>query len=70
VLKKTPLLSSREEEAVADHAVIRFEPPLPAWKREAIARLGFGSLNKIVLYFDKIFWDPNRSMFGRLNDTS
>jgi lysine-specific histone demethylase 1 len=68
VLKKTPFLSSRDEEP--DHVAIRFEPALPTWKRESIARLGFGSLNKLVLYFDKIFWDPNRSLFGRLNDTS
>ena len=39
--------------------VIRFEPPLPAPKRAAIARLGFGGdavMNKIVLRFDKQFW--------------
>lgn len=39
--------------------VIRFDPPLPAPKRAAIARLGFGGnavINKIVLRFDTRFW--------------
>ncbi len=38
---------------------IRFDPPLPAPKRAAIARLGFGGravMNKIVLRFDERFW--------------
>lgn len=26
---------------------IEFSPPLPPWKKEAIARLGFGDLNKV-----------------------
>lgn len=26
---------------------IRFEPELPAWKQEAVRRLGFGDLNKV-----------------------
>ena len=36
---------------------IRFDPPLPAAKAEAIARLGMGVLDKIVLCFPKRFWD-------------
>ena len=32
---------------------IAFEPPLPAWKAAAIARLGFGDLNKVVLEFPR-----------------
>ena len=28
---------------------LRFEPGLPAWKAEAVAKLGFGDLNKVVL---------------------
>ncbi|KAL3094890.1 hypothetical protein niasHT_025694 [Heterodera trifolii] len=49
---------------------VQFEPPLPRWKREAISNMGFGVLNKIILFFDKPFWDTKRSSFGRLNDTS
>ncbi|KAF8927291.1 flavin-containing amine oxidoreductase-domain containing protein [Dissophora ornata] len=43
---------------------IRFLPPLPEWKESAIQRLGFGLLNKLVLVFDKIFWDPAIELFG------
>ncbi|KAI3409877.1 Lysine-specific histone demethylase 1A [Globodera pallida] len=49
---------------------VKFEPELPRWKREAISNMGFGTLNKIILFFDKPFWDTKRSSFGRLNDTS
>jgi monoamine oxidase len=36
---------------------IRFTPPLPDFKREAVDKLGMGLLNKVVLRFDKVFWD-------------
>jgi monoamine oxidase len=45
---------------------IEFEPPLPDWKQGAISRLGFGLLNKLVLVFEKPFWDLSRDMFGFL----
>ncbi|KAK5071800.1 hypothetical protein LTR64_004423 [Lithohypha guttulata] len=45
---------------------IQFEPPLPQWKRDAIRRMGFGLLNKLILVFDKPFWDVDRDMFGLL----
>jgi monoamine oxidase len=32
---------------------IRFDPPLPAWKREAIAALPLGNHNRICLVFDR-----------------
>eukprot|EP00960_Hanusia_phi_P059712 764266-Hanusia_phi.AAC.5 len=35
---------------------ITFYPQLPRWKQAAIDKLGFGVLNKVVLAFDKIFW--------------
>ncbi|KAK0779572.1 hypothetical protein LTR02_016019 [Friedmanniomyces endolithicus] len=47
---------------------IDFDPPLPGWKQGAISRLGFGLLNKIVLLYDKPFWDDSRDMFGLLNE--
>ena len=47
---------------------IEFEPPLPDWKQGAISRLGFGLLNKLVLVFQKPFWDPSRDMFGLLRE--
>lgn len=36
---------------------IAFDPPLPTRKEEAIARLGYGTLNKVALIFSKRFWD-------------
>ena len=45
---------------------IEFEPPLPEWKQDAISRLGFGIMNKVVLVFEKPFWDLSRDMFGLL----
>ena len=47
---------------------IRFEPPLPDWKRGPISRLGFGTLNKLILVFEKPFWDINKDMFGLLRE--
>ncbi|KAL3091816.1 hypothetical protein niasHS_004532 [Heterodera schachtii] len=55
---------------VLQQSDVQFEPPLPRWKREAIANMGFGVLNKIILFFDKPFWDTKQSSFGRLNDPS
>ena len=47
---------------------IVFDPPLPEAKRQAIKRLGFGLLDKVVLKFDKAFWaadvELQRDMFG------
>lgn len=33
---------------VLKHGDIAFEPPLPAWKSNAIAQLGSGNLNKVA----------------------
>lgn len=43
-----------------------FEPQLPEWKLDAIRRLGFGTLNKVVLIFPHIFWNENGSLFGHV----
>ncbi|OQE96534.1 hypothetical protein PENNAL_c0001G11404 [Penicillium nalgiovense] len=68
------------ENFLADHVVftgslgvlkqqkIKFEPPLPDWKRGAIDRLGFGIMNKVVLVFQEPFWDTKRDMFGLLRE--
>lgn len=37
--------------------VIRFLPPLPAAKREAIRRIGMGTLDKLYLKFEDVLWD-------------
>ncbi|XP_039486707.1 possible lysine-specific histone demethylase 1 [Drosophila santomea] len=49
---------------------VKFDPPLPDWKQQAIKRLGFGNLNKVVLCFDRIFWDPNANLFGHVGSTT
>uniref|UniRef100_A0A0E0CRP4 SWIRM domain-containing protein n=1 Tax=Oryza meridionalis TaxID=40149 RepID=A0A0E0CRP4_9ORYZ len=49
---------------------IQFVPELPAQKREAIERLGFGLLNKVVLLFPYDFWDGRIDTFGHLTDDS
>ncbi|KAL0938781.1 flavin containing amine oxidoreductase [Colletotrichum truncatum] len=47
---------------------IQFDPPLPEWKTDAIARIGYGVLNKLVLVYDQPFWDTERHIFGVLRD--
>ncbi|MCJ1445257.1 MAG: hypothetical protein MMC23_005762 [Stictis urceolatum] len=48
---------------------ITFEPELPQWKQDSIDRLGFGTLNKVVLVFDQAFWDVEQDMIGLLRDS-
>ncbi|MFI6815058.1 FAD-dependent oxidoreductase [Nonomuraea sp. NPDC050328] len=45
---------------------VEFRPPLPAAKRAAIDRLGFGTLNKIALHYRERFWPDDRYVFGYL----
>ncbi|PSN46770.1 Lysine-specific histone demethylase 1A [Blattella germanica] len=49
---------------------VQFNPPLPDWKVDAIQRLGFGNLNKVVLCFERSFWDPNSNLFGHVGSTT
>ncbi|KAI1710204.1 flavin containing amine oxidoreductase domain-containing protein [Ditylenchus destructor] len=49
---------------------VKFDPPLPEWKQRSIENLGYGSMNKIALMFEKPFWDTNSHTFGRLNESS
>ncbi|KXZ47813.1 hypothetical protein GPECTOR_32g425 [Gonium pectorale] len=44
--------------------VVRFEPPLPAPKLDAIKRLGYGRLNKVSLLFPRVFWDTSVDTFA------
>uniref|UniRef100_UPI00358F3440 lysine-specific histone demethylase 1A-like n=1 Tax=Myxine glutinosa TaxID=7769 RepID=UPI00358F3440 len=50
--------------------VVQFVPPLPEWKTSAIQRMGFGNLNKVVLCFDQVFWDPSVNLFGHVGSTT
>jgi monoamine oxidase len=66
--KKMVRLRTSEQTFEADRAVItlplgvlqagtvQFSPPLPRRKREAIARLRMGVLNKLALHFPHAFW--------------
>lgn len=38
--------------------VVQFQPQLPDYKRDAMRRMGFGLLNKIMLYYETPFWKP------------
>ncbi|KAM7194289.1 Sec1-like protein [Naviculisporaceae sp. PSN 640] len=53
---------------VLKHGSIKFEPALPSWKSEAIGRLGFGVLNKVIMVYEKPFWDEDRDIFGVLRN--
>ncbi|KAF4538375.1 High mobility group HMG1/HMG2 [Lasiodiplodia theobromae] len=53
---------------VLKRGVISFSPPLPEWKTAPIQRLGFGLLNKVALVYDTPFWEPDRDIFGTLNE--
>jgi vacuolar protein sorting-associated protein 33A len=53
---------------VLKHGNIQFDPPLPSWKTDAISRLGFGILNKVVLVYQERFWDTSRDIFGVLRN--
>ena len=64
VVVSVPLGVLKEEPVV-----LNFKPELPEWKTAAIDRLGFGNLMKVVLCFEKRFWDTSTNMFGFVNTT-
>lgn len=49
---------------VLQQGAVTFDPPLPAEHQEAIAGLGMGSLNKVFLRFDTVFWDDDVDWIG------
>lgn len=51
---------------VLKHGHVEFNPPLPPSKTDAIGRLGYGILNKIILVYAEAFWDTTRDIFGCL----
>ncbi len=48
---------------------VRFSPPLPESKREAIEGLGMGVLNKLALKFPAKFWD-DREFIGHMGESA
>ncbi|KAK3159142.1 hypothetical protein QOZ80_2AG0146260 [Eleusine coracana subsp. coracana] len=49
---------------------IKFVPDLPSRKKDAIQRLGYGLLNKVVMLFPYDFWDGKIDTFGHLTEES
>eukprot|EP00041_Stephanoeca_diplocostata_P026025 m.693661 g.693661 ORF g.693661 m.693661 type:complete len:948 (+) comp22874_c0_seq1:141-2984(+) len=43
---------------------VKFDPELPSWKTSVISRVGFGLLNKVILFFDKEFWTQHSDVWG------
>ncbi|XP_022649589.1 lysine-specific histone demethylase 1A-like isoform X1 [Varroa jacobsoni] len=72
VLCTLPLgvLKESIQPTVNSQNAVHFVPPLPEWKVSAIQRLGFGNLNKVVLCFDRFFWDPSANLFGHVGSTT
>ena len=44
-------------QASAERPVLEFSPPLNGAQADAVRRLGFGLLNKVVLHFPCVFWE-------------
>ena len=49
---------------VLKNGLVSFSPPLPAAKRQAIADLKMGVLNKTCLLFEDVFWEPGVEAIG------
>lgn len=64
------LKQSTASQAASLPNTVQFTPPLPEWKVAAIQRLGFGNLNKVVLCFERTFWDSNANLFGHVGSTT
>lgn len=53
---------------VLKRRAIKFQPELPQRKLDAVSRLGFGLLNKVVMLFPRIFWGTDLDTFGHLTE--
>lgn len=51
---------------VLKHRCISFAPELPSWKQQSIDHLGYGILNKVILVYEKPFWEVDQDMIGLL----
>lgn len=54
--------------SVLANGSIRFDPDLPAWKREAIEAVPLGSANKIVVAFDRNVFGEETSLSIRIDE--
>lgn len=53
---------------VLKKGTVKFDPPMSERKRGAISRVGFGNLNKVIMYFPYAFWGTNLDIFGHINE--
>ncbi len=47
---------------------IRFDPPLPEEKADAIRRLGMGVLDKVYLLYEEAFWDADADWIATIDN--
>ncbi|KAI1143641.1 putative flavin-containing polyamine oxidase [Hypoxylon sp. FL0543] len=55
---------------VLQNDVVKFDPPLPRWKREAIEQFQMGTYTKIFLQFNETFWDQDTQFFLYADNTT
>ncbi len=48
---------------------VLLDPPLPPAATQAVGRLGMGVLDKCILRFDDVFWDPEVALIGIVPST-
>ncbi|KAI1268404.1 amine oxidase [Xylariaceae sp. FL1019] len=53
---------------VLQNEVVKFQPKLPQWKREAIEQYQMGTYTKIFFQFNETFWDPETQYFLYADD--
>ncbi|CAB4875003.1 unannotated protein [freshwater metagenome] len=49
-------------------STIRFDPPLPSATRRAVARVGFGLLDKVFLSYDSAWWPADANQLGTIGE--
>jgi len=55
---------------VLKNQTIDFSPALPNWKTTVIQKMGFGVLNKVILFFEERFWTEGLFYFGQTTSSS
>jgi len=53
---------------VLKKGVITFDPPLPKAHQRSIDGIGFGSVTKLALKFDQLFWPEDVQYFGYMSE--
>ena len=76
--EKVTITCADGEQFVADAVVVTlplgvlkansvvFTPPFPEYKSKSVQNLGFGVLNKVIMCFDRVFWDKESDLVGCL----